>query len=201
MDIARDEIAPSLQQGFTQGWRVAEEYEISGGLLRPKGAITRVYSPIMHDELPTVLVKLERGDEAGLLQFARTYGHLGFSGLVPPEKRCGGDPLEWIWAHVATLQICGNLLRWLRQDDLNRLEASLRSLQLPEHVRASVWRFLFFTREDEAHWPAARVAERGDITYRSWRALGAHTEQHGVEDRDIYEFRVHSVHRSILLPP
>jgi hypothetical protein len=52
MNIVRDEIEPSLQQGFTQGWSVAEEYEISGGLLRPKGAIKRVYSPVVYDELP-----------------------------------------------------------------------------------------------------------------------------------------------------
>jgi hypothetical protein len=95
---------------------------------------------------------------------------------VHPEKRCGGDPLGWIWTHVGTLRICGNLLRWLREDDLHQLEASLRALQLPEHVRASVGPFLFI-RDDQAYWPTTMVAERGDITFRAWKALGSHTER------------------------
>jgi hypothetical protein len=187
MDIARDEIELSQQQGFTQGWSVAEDYEIASGILRPKGAIRRIYCPIMHDELLNVLLKLERGNEVGLLRFARAYGHFGYSGLVPPEKRRGGDPVGWIWAHIETLQMCGRLLRWLREEDLNRLEASLCALQLSDQVRASVWRFLFFMRDDEAHWPATIMAARGEIIYRSWRALGAHTQQRFVAERELEE--------------
>jgi hypothetical protein len=93
MDIARDEIEPSRAQGFTHAWEVAREYEITEGVLRRKGAIRRIYSPIMHPEIPGELAKLRRGDEVGVLEFASTYGSLGFSGLVQAERRCGGDPL------------------------------------------------------------------------------------------------------------
>jgi hypothetical protein len=71
MEIASDEIQLSWAQGFTHGWKVAEEYEITGGVLRGKGPSRHVYSPMMHPEIPGEVAKLRREDEAGVLEFAR----------------------------------------------------------------------------------------------------------------------------------
>src|SRR6266511_3784481 len=158
MEIAE----PNWARGFRQGWEVAEEYEIIAGVLRMKGAIRRVYSPMMHPEIPWKLAKLRRGDEAGLLEFARTYGRLGYSNLVEPERRRGGDPLPWIWLHVETLQMCMNLLYFLQEKDeerdVDRLAGYLRSLCGP-----------FPFPVDHEHWPAAIVAERGTSRAHFWR--------------------------------
>jgi hypothetical protein len=64
-----------------------------------------VYSPMMHPEIPGGLAKLRRGDEAGVLELAKTYGSPCFSGLAAAARRCGGNPLPWIWAHAETLNI------------------------------------------------------------------------------------------------
>ncbi|HEX9429191.1 MAG TPA: hypothetical protein VF944_02345, partial [Candidatus Bathyarchaeia archaeon] len=121
MEIASDEIQPSWAQGFTHGWEVAEEYEITGGVLRGKGPSRRMYFPMMHPEIPGEVAKLRREDEAGVLEFARAYGSLGFSGLVPAERRCGGDPLPWIWAHAETLHIGLQLILFLQESDVDAL--------------------------------------------------------------------------------
>ncbi len=98
MEIASDEIQPSWAQGFTHGWEVAEEYEITGGVLRGKGPSRRMYFPMMHPEIPGEVAKLRREDEAGVLEFARAYGSL--RSLHVPDVLCP-DKEHWPGAIIA----------------------------------------------------------------------------------------------------
>jgi predicted RNA-binding Zn ribbon-like protein len=157
MEIASEEVQPNLAQGFVRAWWVNEDYQIIGDVLQPQSPEGRVYAPMVHREIPGELAKLRQDDEAGLLKFARTYGLLGYSHLVPPERRVGGDPVSWIWAHVETVRTCLQLTLLLQEDAVEALEHELRARRGPG----------FFPPQEE-NWPVALVAERETISLRQW---------------------------------
>jgi hypothetical protein len=76
------------------------------------------YAPFVHTELPAELAKLRQADQEQALDFARTYGELGFSSLAGTweqathldlesgQRSTGGDPLPWIRAHASGVYVC-----------------------------------------------------------------------------------------------
>lgn len=86
-----------------------------------QGGFTHWYAPFVHTEMPGELAKLRTADASQVLEFARTYGLLGFSQLVgrtedlrnafhvdrvTGERSQGGDPLPWIQAHASGVYVC-----------------------------------------------------------------------------------------------
>jgi CGNR zinc finger len=144
MEIPLEELEPSRAQGFATLWAVFGGYEITGGVLRrARDDMVRCYAPLMHREIPGELMKLKRGDEAAVIRFAMLYGPLGYAMLVPPDENLGGDPVEWIWAHAETLEICSHLTYLLQEDQSEKVKPYLRSLP---------------------SWPVIMQATKGSVT-------------------------------------
>lgn len=87
-------------------------------VLLGKGSLASWFAPFVHAELPGELAKLRNANEQQILDFAGTYGELGFSSLVKHPKEAfhydpqtgvrsmAGDPLPWIRAHASGVYIC-----------------------------------------------------------------------------------------------
>lgn len=117
---------------FSARWPIFEDYRIMAGLLSPapKARPSDFYLPTERAELPSALAKLQRGDRAGVVEFASRYGLLGRSELtgLPTRRHRYGDPLEWIWSHGETLGICLALKEMLDGRAAGRLENYLGTL-------------------------------------------------------------------------
>lgn len=74
----------SRQKGFRFRWLVAGDYELRDRMLAPvRHSQWRDYYPANQKNLPIQLAKIKEGDEKALLAFARKYGSLGFTGVLP----------------------------------------------------------------------------------------------------------------------
>lgn len=74
----------SRQKGFRFRWIVAGDYELRNQMLAPvRASQWRDYYPANQKTIPIQLAKIKEGDEKALLVFARTYGSLGFTGMLP----------------------------------------------------------------------------------------------------------------------
>jgi hypothetical protein len=164
MERLTHEVGPNLQLGFRTFWNVFEDYEIFEGRLCYHGRATHHYAPTLHPEIPSEIAKLQRDDEEGVLKFARLYGNLGWNNLIPRERyaRGGaiplGDPLQWVWAHADTLNICQEITYRLQEGDIASLRGYLHSLRVT-HPNGQVTDLGWGTGDT---WAAAIVAERGE---------------------------------------
>ncbi len=82
------------------------------------GRICRWYAPFVHHEIPGELAKLRAADPSVVVDFAQSYGDLGFALLWQPdlaqihermerkEPLEFGDPLYWIDAHATGVSLC-----------------------------------------------------------------------------------------------
>jgi hypothetical protein len=125
MDSKDAEVIANLERGFTQFWPVYEDYAIVDGALCWQGKQKYSYAPMVHEEIPNQLAQLKRGDEADVLQFARTYGSLGYQKFLPPTGGVWkpiGDPLSWIWTHSETIRFCLEISKLLHEEDLDTLK-------------------------------------------------------------------------------
>jgi hypothetical protein len=180
MKYADEEVASNIQREFAQFWPVYEGYEIIDGRLCYQGERKYSYAPMVHEELPSELAKLTRGDEAGVLAFARVYGSLGYKEFVPFVTRLAyvGDPLSWIWAHAETIRLCLLLSKALQDDDLSTLNRILRGQQVTARdveelcepaQAAAIQREL----RGAQHYrgvssPMALIAERDTVRFDGW---------------------------------
>jgi hypothetical protein len=195
MKYADEEVAPNIQRGFAQFWRVYEDYKIIDGRLCQQGEETYSYAPMVHEELPSQLAKLTRGDEAGVLAFARVYGSLGYKEFVPFVTRLAyvGDPLSWIWAHAETIRLCLLLSKSLQDEDLSTLNRILSGQQvtardveeLCEPAQAAAI-------QDELRWakstrPAVLIAERDTVRLDRWNLRNEVTDAD--KERDLFGVR------------
>lgn len=92
--------------GFPSLAVVSQRYEIAKGLLHPVGkSVSRTYMPFSESGLPTVLARISSG-EITPLEFASTYGELGFSrmirrSLLPAFSASLPKTDDWRAAHAA----------------------------------------------------------------------------------------------------
>jgi len=108
---------------------VEGEYEVRAGLLqvteRGRDRTTREYFPMATPGVLGEFSRLPIGDEAALCTFASRWGLLGFDG--PDTRRSldvQGDPVAWVWAHLAGVQTVIRLHRlWRRRDSDGVLQA------------------------------------------------------------------------------
>lgn len=137
--LPKPEPAKSRALGITTGWMVEADYTIEQVMGRGKRVAvlkpllsaegkTHIYTPASRAELPSAVAKLQRGDEAAIIRFAKIYGMFGFNEILPENSKLNatfGDPLAWIWSHAETLRLCLDLKEMLdceRDDSLrNRL--------------------------------------------------------------------------------
>jgi hypothetical protein len=195
MKYADEEVAPNIRWGFAQFWPVYDDYVIVDERLCRQGEKTYSYAPMVHEELPSQLAKLTRGDEAGVLAFARVYGSLGYKEFVPFVTRLAyvGDPLSWIWAHAETIRLCLQLSKALQDDDLSTLNRVLSGQQVtacdvealcePAHVAAI---------QEQLRWaqstrPAVLIAERDTVRLDTWNVPNEVTRAD--TEREVYRVR------------
>lgn len=106
-----------------QPWSVHGHYRVvASNFLQSVDPAVSEYDPLTHRELVSDFAKLHEGDEKALVQFAQTWGLLGWSELAGP-KRGGyaGDPLPWIWGHLRNVHLVLELYEYLRRDDNEKL--------------------------------------------------------------------------------
>lgn len=108
-------------------------HEILNGLLRPKTYDTfkRRYFPMATPAVLSEFALLTVGDEAGLIAFANRWGTLGYDAL-PGERSAhkeftGGDPVAWVWAHLAGIQVALRIYQLWRRHDLEGISQFLAS--------------------------------------------------------------------------
>lgn len=106
-----DELERNQRAGFRHLWGVSEGYEIHDQVLRPVGGLRRWYAPAVNRDLLPEFALVR--DEKSLLRFSRQFGLLGYSVLVPPAKRCGGDPVGWALRHARAVSAVIRILELL----------------------------------------------------------------------------------------
>jgi hypothetical protein len=114
-----------------------------------------MYAPMVHEEITGRLAQLTRGDEAGVLAFAREYGHLGYRTFLPVDVRLlkpHGDPLSWIWTHAETLRFCLEISELLQDGDVD----TLKDLVGAQHVTLT---------EVEKWYKPGEVADIDDVRF------------------------------------
>jgi hypothetical protein len=114
-------------------WPVFDDYKIHDQRLRPilkdpNDPDITFYAPGGREELPGEIAKLERNDQPAVLAFARRYGLLGFSELSENKaQQPYGDPLNWLWLHAETLDLCLSLKEMLDSKATERLNRRLQA--------------------------------------------------------------------------
>jgi hypothetical protein len=152
------ELGESKARGMPYLWVVYEDYAITDGVLRIRGEAKRKYAPIANEKLPNIIAKLTPGNEEDVLEFARTYGHLGYqtmSGEGSSYPWCGGDPLAWIWVHAQTIDLCLRLTYFLQEPtNIYELEAYLSSFTRPIQIarRGQVGEWIRLTDWSAVDW-------------------------------------------------
>jgi hypothetical protein len=186
---------PGQPTAFTRLWPVGTDYEIRAGRLYEIGPVRHSLAPASSPQLVTDLSRLYEGDEAAVLDFARSWGLLGWwplqvqallhrpEELFTREQRARfseadrriGEPLAWIWAHAHGVRFCLRILGYLRQHDGMGLADYLQSLAVPLHAPdGSGLTVEYFDDPDEepvretGAWPRITCAARGEITTRQF---------------------------------
>lgn len=137
MFLDRNEVERSRRYGFPILWRVAAAHEIIDGVLRPvNGAGVRFYAPMGRADLVNALARLARGDEPSVIRFARRFGLLGHTWIVPRDQRRGGDPIAWVRAQAADVRLCLELLLALQERDDATLKETLSKKVCEAWMRA-----------------------------------------------------------------
>lgn len=112
------------------GHLVEADYEVVDGVVReivvPGAPGLRDYFPMATRAILGDFTRMRIGDESSLLKFARSWGLLGYDQLMQRdtpsrEPHAGGDPVAWIWAHVAGVQTALGLWGLWRHEDMEGL--------------------------------------------------------------------------------
>lgn len=114
-------------------WPVHEDYRVADGVLQPVGDETRTYDPLAHQEVISEYAKLNEGDEAAVVQFARTWGLLGWKELTIEAmvSPVNGDRLPWLWGHARNVRLVLRLYHYLQKSDTKGLSQFLDSHRAP----------------------------------------------------------------------
>lgn len=165
--------------GFRRVWYVDREYEIKNGVLRPvdpdpnNSGFRRVYAPAVEPGLLEELAVVS--DESTLLKFAKRFGLLGFSHIVPPDKRVGGDPVDWALARAREVNVVLELQSLLEDVQETERDTTLRK-ELPELMREAQVPLLSFsvdevcdlTAEEKEKFIGASFGKPGWIWTAAW---------------------------------
>ena len=132
------------REAYEYGFRlndVREDYVIRDDRLWPQGEIKCRYAPMLCEELPGEIAKLTWGDNNAVLRFARRYGLLGYWYVlkgeialvrdVNPAPDEEGEPLQWIWMHANTINVCLHLTNLLQEGNETPLQSYLSMLRSP----------------------------------------------------------------------
>ena len=129
-----------IQDGFID---VAVEGDSPGErFLNSQNMTKDLYFPINRPELPSEFAKIASGEERDILDFVKTYGLLGYDGVMrttlrsdslvvdmpdTPESLLGkGDPVVWVLAHARNVRLALDLAA--RLGDTPHLEVFLQGL-------------------------------------------------------------------------
>ncbi len=106
---------------------------MADGILLPLGGEVRRYDPLARQEVVSEYAKLHEGDEAAVVQFANTWGLLGWTGLAIESVASGvtGDRLPWLWGHARNVRLVLKLLYYLQKSDTEGLAQFLDSYRAP----------------------------------------------------------------------
>ncbi len=153
-------VDPIVPRGFQTTWEVCSAYTIQEDRLYPMGDARETYAPMRYMELPSEIAKLPSGDTKAVLDFAKTYGLMGYAALHPKtpadgQTQAGGEPLTWIWAHAQGLKLCFDLSMYLYTQDEAKLDAYLEAYRAGKAVRG-------------LQPYAAVIASRDQVVHQRW---------------------------------
>jgi hypothetical protein len=140
-DVVRDLMpnewdAAERRRSLFQHW-VEDDYEVVKGVLRwvrdseEEGG---GYLPMATPSIVGDFLRLRIGDTEGLCAFARRWGALDYMELTLGDKRnrALGDPVAWVWAHLAGMKSALMLWKFWREKDVDALARYLDRRRLPE---------------------------------------------------------------------
>ena len=154
-------------------WPVGD-YEIAGRKdarvlkVRLRRGRIRTSAPLDHPELLETFGYLSaRNQEQEILSFAKRYGHLGYNHLIPASRRCGGEPVSWIWSHVRTVHTCLTLTAYLRDASMDVLKKYVRQITAKDN------RFGVGSRREKTRFILQLVPDDERLTPKErWRVDG-----------------------------
>jgi hypothetical protein len=132
--------AAERRRSLLQHW-VEQGYEVVGGVLRwdrdDYAEEGRGYFPIATPAIAGDFVRIQVGDVEALCAFARRWGLLEYDLLVTPEspdspRHAYGDPLAWVWAHLAGMQTALTLWKFWREKNVAALAQYLNKRRLSQ---------------------------------------------------------------------
>ena len=102
-----------------EGWDVYHDYKVEDSWLRPVGSPLVSYRPLYTPQLVTAIGRLYGADDDSVLDFARRWGHLGWSRVNGDGESDlhPGDPLWWIRSHARGIALCLDVIYLDRQRD------------------------------------------------------------------------------------
>jgi len=120
--------AAERRRSLFQHW-VEADYEIVDGVLswvRDADEEGGGYLPMATPSIVGDFARLRVGDTAMLCAFARRWGSLGYEDVAHRDlskvpEWTYGDPVAWVWAHVAGIQTALALWKFWRERDVDAL--------------------------------------------------------------------------------
>lgn len=198
------------RRGFPGLWRVHAPYTVFDDIVAPCAWVgrspadvlhdeeqnVRFYPPILHPEIVGAIAKLQRGDEAAAVAFANQWGSLGYSVRVPPEKRVGGDPLDWLWDHADAVRQCLKLTEMIQNEDESKIRDELDVKSLSDATPDVIQNGPGWFTDAGSVIDLARHVRR---TMISKQIVGVRWELRDVEGRDRAGFRFNALSEVVYL--
>lgn len=113
----REEADISRSAGSATMWICYEDYEVREGILNGIGRTKRFYFPMADRGIPNIIYKLNPDNYDDLIDFARKYGGFGHWNLCEKQERTGGDPINWIKAHINGIRITFDLIEIIQSNN------------------------------------------------------------------------------------
>lgn len=116
----------SAEHGFITLWRKSNNYIIESGVLKDIGSQTELYHPLSEENIVQDFSSI--ANENDILEFAKTYGSLGYKYFPKPDKGITDDPVSWILTHAKTVNMCKRLQYYINTNDSTSLDDYINDL-------------------------------------------------------------------------
>lgn len=143
-------------------WPVRQKYELVGeSRVARKGRVVHRYDPTEYPSVVGEIGKLYEGDTGRVLDFAHTWGMLGWQ---HPQEQEAAEPLAWLWSHASNVRLVLQMAYFLQTQDERGLDTLLTAYCSPEELEVESGPHMYIAQPD---WPPHEVAFRwrpGDAT-------------------------------------
>lgn len=134
-------------------WPVRQKYELVGeSRVARKGRVVHRYDPTEYPSVVGEIGKLYEGDTGRVLDFAHTWGMLGWQ---YPQEQEAAEPLAWLWSHASNVRLVLQMAYFLQTQDERGLETLLTAYRPPDALDTPYGPHLFIASRG---WPPLEVA-------------------------------------------